>query len=124
MNFRGDLFYTPTVATTTKVFRATQALSNTLPVFTRVELYGRNALNQWVFMSRITVPQGIGAIPVSAGCPATAAGLTVGSVQGCDNGNERYWFFTFSSAGAPATFTAFRAIGVNSSGFGLASTIN
>lgn len=118
INWRADLFLT---SGTTKVYRASETLSNALPLFTRVEMYGLNALGQWVFVSRINVPQGLNAIPVGA-CPATTANLAVGTVQGCDNGFERYWFFTFSSSGA--AFSAYRAIGVNGSGFGLASTTN
>ncbi len=112
INFRGDLFYS---TAGTKVYRATQALSNTLPIFTRVEVYGLNALGQWVFVSRINVPA---TIATGAGCPVSTPPI---GVVGCDNGNERYWFYTFSSV---AGFTTYRAIGVNASGFGLASTIN
>jgi hypothetical protein len=42
-------------------------------------------------------------------------------VAGTDNGNERYWIYSFTSV-ASAGFTAFRALGVDGSGFGLFST--
>jgi uncharacterized protein YjdB len=122
INFRADINLSVSqVALGTpglKVYRASETLSNTLPLFTRVELYGRNALGQWVFVSRIVVPN---PVLTGAGCPSSSGSVVAGTVVGCDNGNERYWFYSFT---APAGFTAFRAIGVNAAGFGLASTIN
>jgi len=114
INFRADNFLT---SGSTKVFRATEALSRSLPIFTRVDLFGLNAQQQWVFIARIVVPN---PVSVGAACPAAAPGST--GVVGCDNGLERYWLYTFT--GVPATFTEYRAIGVDANGSGLASTIH
>lgn len=115
INFRADNQLT---SGTTKVFRATEVLSQSLPTFDRVDLFGLNAQNQWVFISRIVVPN---PVSVGAACPATAPSTQ--GVVGCDNGLERYWLYTFTGVpGAP--FTQYRAIGVNASGSGLASTIH
>jgi hypothetical protein len=114
INFRADAFLT---TAGTKVFRATEALSRSLPIFTRADLFGLNAQQQWVFIARINVPN---PVAVSASCPAAAPGST--GVVGCDNGLERYWLYTFTSV--PAGFTEYRAIGVDANGSGLASTIH
>jgi hypothetical protein len=114
INFRADAFLT---TAGTKVFRATEALSRSLPIFGRVDLFGLNAQQQWVFIARIVVPN---PVAVGASCPAAAPTST--GVVGCDNGLERYWLFTFT--GVPATFTEYRAIGVDANGSGLASTIH
>jgi len=111
VNFRAE----PTLSSaTTKVFRSTESLSTTLPIFTRVDLFGLNAANEWVFIQRCTVPSTI--IPNSG---SQSCGLA--TVAGTDNGNERYWIYSFTSV-ASAGFTQFRALGVNGSGFGLFST--
>ena len=114
INFRADNFLT---SGSTKVFRATEALSRSLPIFARVDLFGLNAQFQWVFIARIVVPN---PVSVGAACPATAPGST--GVVGCDNGLERYWLYTFT--GVPSTFSQYRAIGVDATGSGLASTIH
>jgi uncharacterized protein YjdB len=115
INFRADGFYS---TASTKVFRATEPFSESLPTFDRVDLFGLNAQQQWVFIARITVPN---PISVGASCPAVAPSTT--GVVGCDNGLERYWLYTFTSVpGLP--FTEYRAIGVDANGSGLASTIN
>ncbi|HEY4099800.1 MAG TPA: Ig-like domain-containing protein [Gemmatimonadales bacterium] len=114
INFRADNNLT---SGSTKVFRATEALSRSLPIFGRVDLFGLNAQQQWVFIARIVVPN---PVAVSASCPAATPSST--GVVGCDNGLERYWLYTF--AGVPAGFTEYRAIGVDSHGSGLASTIH
>jgi hypothetical protein len=113
VNWRAE----PTLSTpaTTEVFRSTESFSQTLPIFTRVDLFGLNAAGEWVFIVRCQVPSTI--IP-NAGSQGCGLGATV---AGTDNGNERYWLYTFGTIGS-AGFTQFRAIGVNSSGFGLAST--
>jgi hypothetical protein len=100
---------------TTRNFRAVEGLSTTLPTFTRVDLFGLNAAGEWVFIQRCTVPA---AILPNTGAQACGAG----TVTGTDNGLERYWVYSFTSI-PTAGFTKFRAIGVNSSGFGLASTV-
>ena len=114
INFRADNFLT---SGSTKVFRATEALSRSLPIFSRVDLFGLNAQQQWVFIARIVVPN---PVSVGAACPATTPGST--GVVGCDNGLERYWLYTFTNV--PGGFTEYRAIGVDSNGSGLASTIH
>ncbi|MGH7524286.1 MAG: hypothetical protein ACREK8_08275, partial [Gemmatimonadales bacterium] len=115
INFRADNFLS---SGSTKVFRAVEALSRSLPIFTRVDLFGLNAQQQWVFIARIVVPN---PVSVGAACPATTPTST--GVVGCDNGLERYWLYTFTSVpGAP--FTQYRAIGVDANGSGLASTIH
>jgi hypothetical protein len=113
INFRAE----PTLSSATvKTFRATESLSTTLPVFTRVDLFGLNAAGEWVFIQRCAVPSTI--VPNSG-----AQGCVSGTVAGTDNGNERYWIYSFTSVpGAGTLFTQFRAIGVSSAGFGLAST--
>ncbi len=91
VNWRAE----PSLSTpaTTEVFRSTEALSTTLPIFTRVDLYGLNAASEWVFIQRCTVPGTI--IPNSG-----AQGCGGGTVTGTDNGNERYWLYTFSTIGS------------------------
>ncbi|HEY4319547.1 MAG TPA: Ig-like domain-containing protein [Gemmatimonadales bacterium] len=113
INFRADNTLT---TAGTKVFRATERLSNTLPIFGRVDLFGLNAQFQWVFIGRITVP----ATVLGASCPAGTP--TTQGVVGCDNGLERYWLYTFTSV--PAGFSEYRAIGVDGVGSGLASTVH
>jgi hypothetical protein len=111
VNFRNDGVATATV----KNFRAVENLSVTLPTFTRVELYGLNAANEWVFIQRITVPA-----TISPNTIVTTAG---GTILGTDNGLERYWVYSFT--GIPANgFTSYRALGVNAAGNGLFSTIS
>lgn len=96
-------------------FRATQALSITLPIFVRVDLFGLNASNQWVFIARCTIPAAISPNTGAQGCGG-------GTVTGTDNGLERYWVFAFTSV--PITgYSEFRALGVDSNGFGLFSTV-
>ncbi|MBV6521182.1 MAG: hypothetical protein MNPFHGCM_01309 [Gemmatimonadaceae bacterium] len=103
----------------TRNFRAVQPLSVTLPLFTRVELYGLNAASEWVFIQRCTVPSPI--VP-NVGPQACVDGG--GTVNGTDNGLERYWVFSFTSIPAtPPVFSQYRALGVNGSGFGLFSTV-
>ena len=68
-----------------------------------------------MFIQRIVVP----AVVPTFGSIATAGGTITGS----DNGLERYWVYSFTAI--PATgYTSFRALGVNSSGFGLFSTVS
>lgn len=112
VNFRAE----PSLSTpgSVEVFRATESLSTTLPIWNRVDLFGLNAAGQWVFISRCAVPA---VITVNAGAQACGAGITV---TGIDNGNERYWLYSFS--GVSGGFTAYRALGVNSAGNGLFST--
>jgi len=111
VNFRAE----PSLSSASvKVFRSTESLSITLPIFTRVDLFGLNAAGEWVFIQRCAVPPTI--IPNSGSQSCGSA-----SVTGTDNGNERYWLYTFTSV-ASAGFTQFRALGVNGSGFGLFST--
>ena len=111
VNFRAE----PTLSSASvKVFRSTESLSTTLPIFTRVDLFGLNAAGEWVFIQRCAVPATI--IPNSG-----AQSCGIATVAGTDNGNERYWLYSFSSV-ASAGFTQFRALGVNASGFGLFST--
>jgi hypothetical protein len=110
INFRAD-----GISGSTYNYRATEPLSVTLPIFTRVDLFGLNALNQWVFIQRCTIPATISPNTGAQGCGG-------GTVTGTDNGLERYWVYSFTSV--PVTgFTEFRALGVNSSGFGLFSTV-
>jgi hypothetical protein len=113
INFRGDVTLSSGAGAGVKVFRATEALSRTLPIFTRVDLFGLSG-TEWVFIARITVPT-----PVSVGASCAAA-VVPGTVQGCDNGFERYWLYSFT---APAGFTQYRALGVNTAGNGLFSTV-
>lgn len=96
----------------TRTYRATEAFSTTLPVFTRVDLFGLNAVGQWVYIQRIIVPA---VVPVSG---TIAAGA--GTITGSDNGLERFWDYQFTSV--PTGFTQYRALGVNGSGYGLFST--
>ena len=104
----------------TRNFRAVQPLSVTLPIFNRVELYGLNSVNEWVFIQRCEVPTAPGSINTS-GSQACVNGA--GTFTGSDNGLERYWVFSFTNiATLPAGYTQFRALGVNASGFGLFST--
>lgn len=98
---------------TTRTFRATEAFSTTLPVFTRVDLFGLNAAGEWVYIQRITVPA---VVPTSG---VTAAGA--GTITGSDNGLERYWDYTFTGL-VTTGFTQFRALGVNAAGHALFST--
>ncbi len=114
LNFRADNTLT---TAGTKVFRATEVLSQSLPTFDRVDLFGLNAQQQWVFLARIVVPN---PVSVGAACPASTPGTQ--GVVGCDNGFERYWLYTFTSV--PAGFTEYRAIGVDANGSGLASTVH
>jgi hypothetical protein len=110
INFRAD-----GIAGSTYNFRATEPLSTSLPTFVRVDLFGLNASNQWVFIQRCTVPASISPNTGAQGCGG-------GTVTGTDNGLERYWEYSFTSV--PTTgFTEFRALGVNASGFGLFSTV-
>jgi len=109
INFRQD----GAPAAATRNFRAVQNLSITLPIFSRVELYGLNAASEWVFIQRCTVPSSVPTFG-STGCGG-------GTITGSDNGLERYWVFSFTSI--PTTgFTQFRALGVNAAGNGLFST--
>ncbi|HLG05758.1 MAG TPA: hypothetical protein VI383_06390, partial [Gemmatimonadales bacterium] len=121
VNFRAD----PGATAGTKPFRAVEALSVTLPVFTRVELYALKVVvgdTNWVFVQRCAVPA---VVATFGATPCTGGG---GTITGSDNGLERYWVFSFTgvpalpaaSFGAPVTF---RALGVNAAGFGLFSTI-
>jgi uncharacterized protein YjdB len=111
VNFRAE----PTLSSAAvKVFRSTESFSTTLPIFKRVDLFGLNAANEWVFIQRCTVPVTI--IPNSGSQSCGSA-----TVAGTDNGNERYWIYSFTGV-ASAGFTQFRALGVNGSGFGLFST--
>ncbi|MGQ0766050.1 MAG: beta strand repeat-containing protein [Gemmatimonadota bacterium] len=104
---------------TVRNFRAVEALSVTLPIFVRVELYGLNAAGEWVFIQRCAVPS---TIAPNVGPQACTTGG--GTVTGTDNGLERYWVYSFTGIPTlPAGFTSFRALGVNSQGFGLFSTI-
>jgi hypothetical protein len=111
INFRMD--GAPSAAV--RNFRAVQALSITIPIFTRVELYGLNAAGEWVFIQRCGVPSPI----PPAGTLACTNGA--GTVTGTDNGLERYWVYSFTSI-PTAGFSQFRALGVNAAGFGLFST--
>jgi uncharacterized protein YjdB len=101
---------------TTRAFRAVQPLSVTLPVFTRVELFGLNAAGEWVFIQRCTVPASV----------PTSGSISCGpnsTITGSDNGLERYWVFSFTNPViGGATFTQYRALGVNAGGNGLFST--
>ena len=111
VNFRAD-----GISGSTYSYRAVQSLSTTLPIFTRVELFGLNAANEWVFIQRCAVP---GSIPTNTTVSCTNG---AGTVTGSDNGLERYWVYAFTNV--PATgFTEFRAVGVNSGGVGLFSTV-
>jgi hypothetical protein len=109
VNFRAD-----GITGSTYSYRAVEPLSVTLPIFTRVDLFGLNAANQWVFIQRCTVPVTI--IPNTG-----AQGCVGGTVNGTDNGLERYWVYAFTSV--PGGFTEYRALGVDSNGFGLFSTV-
>ncbi len=97
---------------TTKTFRATQDNSTTLPVFTRVDLFGLNAAGEWVYIQRIVVPA---IVPTNV--TITTAG---GTIIGTDNAFERFWTYTFTAV--PTGFTQYRALGVNAPGYGLFST--
>lgn len=97
---------------TTRTFRATQDNSTTLPIFTRVDLFGLNAAGEWRYIQRITVPA---VVPTNSVIPAGA-----GTILGTDNGAERYWDYSFTGI-ATAGFTQFRALGVNATGAGLFS---
>ncbi len=95
---------------TTRTFRATQDQSITTPMFTMVELWGLNAAGEWEYISRCTV--------VQSGTSFSCAGT--GSILGQDNGFERLWDFTLTGA---TGYSAYRAMGLNASGFGLFSNI-
>lgn len=99
------------VSGSTYSYRATQSLSVTLPIFSRIDLFGLNANGEWVYLQRIAVPASI-----STSGTTTVAG---GTITGSDNGFERYWTFAFTSV--PTGYTAYRALGVNSTGHGLFS---
>jgi hypothetical protein len=112
INWRAD-----GVSGSTYTYRATQDFNITLPLFTRVDLYGLavaangSGNNEWVFLQRITVPT---TVPTSG---TFAAGA--GTMTGTDNSFERYWIYNFTSV--PAGYAAYRALGVNGSGHGLFS---
>jgi hypothetical protein len=114
LNFRQD----GSPSASVRNFRATEALSTTLPTFTRVELYWLDpATGAWVFVQRCNVPATI--VPNNGAQACTNGG---GTVNGTDNGLERYWVYSFT--GIPALpASQFRALGVNASGFGLFSTV-
>lgn len=96
----------------TRTFRATQDNSTTLPIFTRVDLFGLNAAGEWRYIQRITVPA---IVPTNSVIPAGA-----GTILGTDNGGERYWDYSFTNVSVTG-FTQFRALGVNATGAGLFS---
>ncbi|MEO5826222.1 MAG: hypothetical protein ABIR59_10070, partial [Gemmatimonadales bacterium] len=96
----------------TRTFRATQDNSTTLPVFTRVDLFGLNAAGEWRYIQRITVPA---VVPTNSVIPAGS-----GTILGTDNGGERYWDYSFTNVSVTG-FTQFRARGVNATGAGLFS---
>ena len=132
LNWRAE----PTLGTAGSIetFRATEPLSTTLPLFTRVDLYGLNAAGEWVFIMRCAVPPAIlpntGAqpcapffTPVQPAPPAPPIpGFFQGTVTGTDNGNERYWIYQFQNVSGGTLFTQYRALGVNSAGNGIFST--
>lgn len=109
----------------TAKFRAVQPLSQTTPVFKRVELYRLDSNNQWVYQAACDVP---GSISPSVSTTCTVS--SVGTITGSDNGRERYWDFAFSKAnlGVPTGANYFpapvyRAIGIDANGQGLFSTV-
>jgi hypothetical protein len=108
INFRAD-----GIAGSTYSYRAVQDMSVTLPLFTRVDLFGLNGDDEWEFIQRITVPA---SVPTNG---TIAAGA--GTITGSDNSFERYWVYAFTNV--PAGYSAYRALGVNAAGHGLFSTV-